>query len=363
MTVISGRADAGATREFLARQAGPVGLPERTLGPWAVSSLGWGTNSGELRNIVDLKVESAVADVLAGGINLLDTSPAYRHRRSQAALGRALPRLLGPGRFRREELVITSHCGFVALNRKEEDLGEYFRRHVLPDSGLEEADFVAEAWSMHPRWIRAQLALSCTLLGVGHIDVLYLDAPELALSTEGMQRWQALLLTAFGELEQLVDEGAIGAWGLASLQGWFPEGSRRAPLELAPLLDLARRAGRGRTRLAVVQAPFNLGNLAFLNTGEDGADSLQKQVLTSGLAFTGMLSLGQGQLCQGLPDYLRPLMPGCTTDAQRALQFARSTPGVTAALVGMKTREHILENVALAGLPAMSDTDWHSLFS
>ena len=29
----------------------------------------------------------------------------------------------------------------------------------------------------------------------------------------------------------------------------------------------------------------------------------------------------------------------------------------------MKTRKHILENVALAGLPAMSDTDWHSLFS
>jgi aryl-alcohol dehydrogenase-like predicted oxidoreductase len=36
------------------------------------------------------------------------------------------------------------------------------------------------------------------------------------------------------------------------------------------------------------------------------------------------------------------------TDAQRALQFARSTPGITCALVGMKTTAHAEENAALA---------------
>jgi aryl-alcohol dehydrogenase-like predicted oxidoreductase len=354
-----GRAHPQATRDFHG-SADPDRL--RRLGPWTVSSLGWGTNSGELRNIVDLKVESAVADVLAQGINLLDTSPAYRHRRSQAAVGKGLARCLRSGQARREQLVITSHCGFVALDRKEEDLKAYFKQTVLPASGLEEADFVACAWSMHPRWIRAQLDLARTLLEVDHIDLLFLDSPELALAVEGPQRWQALLLSAFGELESLVTQGAIGAWGISSLEGFLPRGERPPALRIQTLLDLARRAGGGHSNLAAIQAPFSLAQLQFLNPGPDGSPSLQSQLRESGLSFTAMLGLGQGQLCQGLPEYLRPLLPGCRTDAQRALQFVRSTPGVDTVLVGMKTREHIQENGELLDLPALDETAWQALF-
>ncbi|HXX47476.1 MAG TPA: hypothetical protein VEN47_04550, partial [Myxococcota bacterium] len=39
---------------------------------------------------------------------------------------------------------------------------------------------------------------------------------------------------------------------------------------------------------------------------------------------------------------------GLKTDAQRCLQFARSTPGVTTALVAMRSPEHVDENLALA---------------
>jgi aryl-alcohol dehydrogenase-like predicted oxidoreductase len=36
------------------------------------------------------------------------------------------------------------------------------------------------------------------------------------------------------------------------------------------------------------------------------------------------------------------------TDAQRSLQFVRSTPGVTTALVGMKQIPHVEENLKTA---------------
>jgi len=39
---------------------------------------------------------------------------------------------------------------------------------------------------------------------------------------------------------------------------------------------------------------------------------------------------------------------GASTDAQRALQFSRSSPGMTTALVGVSTPEHAGENFALA---------------
>ena len=361
MTV--GRAEAQATDEFFTNRTGDAADHRRRLGPWSVSSIGWGTNSGELRNIVDLKVESALPEVITGGINFLDTSPAYRHRRSQAAIGRALPRLLASGAVRREQLVFASHVGFVALDRREEDAQEFFRRQVLPDSGLEDADFVAGAWSMHPRWIRAQLDLACRLLGLEHIDLLYVDAPEIALKQEGPERWKALLMSAFAELESLVSEGRIGAWGIASLEGFTGNDTRRAPLQLPTLLEWARHAGGGSTGLCTIQAPFSLAQLDLLNPADEGQPTLQETLSSTGLCFTGMLSLGQGQLCQDLPQYLHPAMPGCRTDAQRALQFARSTQGVTSALVGMKTREHIQELCQLSALPAMPREDWLALFS
>jgi aryl-alcohol dehydrogenase-like predicted oxidoreductase len=68
-------------------------------------------------------------------------------------------------------------------------------------------------------------------------------------------------------------------------------------------------------------------------------------------------------LTQGLPDVLAGAMTGCHTDAQRALQFARSTPGITVALAGMSTREHVESNLALARIPPATQDAYLSLFT
>jgi predicted aldo/keto reductase-like oxidoreductase len=52
----------------------------------------------------------------------------------------------------------------------------------------------------------------------------------------------------------------------------------------------------------------------------------------------------QGRLTEGLPAEVRELLPGCTTDAQRALRFAASLPAVRIVLAGMRRREHVTEN-------------------
>jgi aryl-alcohol dehydrogenase-like predicted oxidoreductase len=59
-------------------------------------------------------------------------------------------------------------------------------------------------------------------------------------------------------------------------------------------------------------------------------------------------SILQGQLSRRLPQTMADAFPGLQTWAQRALQFVRSTPGITAALVGMSRREHVAENLAVA---------------
>src|SRR2546427_8396825 len=57
------------------------------------------------------------------------------------------------------------------------------------------------------------------------------------------------------------------------------------------------------------------------------------------------------------------LLPGFASDAQRALQFVRSTPGIGTALVGMKSTAHVEENAAVARRPPTPWSDFQRLFS
>jgi aryl-alcohol dehydrogenase-like predicted oxidoreductase len=80
------------------------------------------------------------------------------------------------------------------------------------------------------------------------------------------------------------------------------------------------------------------------------------------IAVVASASLHQGQLTR-LPPMMAEYVPGLTTDAQRALQFVRSTPGITVALVGMKTPAHVDENATVGTLSPMGWEQFQRLFS
>jgi aryl-alcohol dehydrogenase-like predicted oxidoreductase len=359
---LPGLASAAGTRRGLQRAGlNPGGPAVADWGELALCRLGWGTQSGDWKNIVDLKIESALPTILAAGLNLVDTSPAYRARRSQAALGRALAKALRQGLVARDELVLTTQVGWLALDRKEEDPREFLLRAELPGSGLAESDFVGAAWSLHPDWITRQLELSCRLLGVEAFDLLLLSAPEMALRS-GRSRGHDRLRAAFERCEELRAAGRIGAWGLSSLDGFRAGAEGRTLLDPAELAALAREAAGPEHGLRAAMLPYSLGMLDLLNGHTPSGVPLQQAFAEAGCLVIGALSLGQGQLAHGLPPSIAQSMPGLD-DAQRALQFARSTPGLGCALVGMKTREHIEANLALLQHPPLGETQWRALFN
>jgi aryl-alcohol dehydrogenase-like predicted oxidoreductase len=53
---------------------------------------------------------------------------------------------------------------------------------------------------------------------------------------------------------------------------------------------------------------------------------------------------------------------GCRTAAQVALQFTRSCPGVTVALVGMGRVEHVHENLPVLGWPKLQEAALKALY-
>jgi aryl-alcohol dehydrogenase-like predicted oxidoreductase len=73
-------------------------------------------------------------------------------------------------------------------------------------------------------------------------------------------------------------------------------------------------------------------------------------------------SIYQGKLARGLPPVVAEFLPGLDTDAQRALQFVRSTPGVGAALVGMARVAHVEENARVRAVPPLPWSAFRRLF-
>jgi len=73
-------------------------------------------------------------------------------------------------------------------------------------------------------------------------------------------------------------------------------------------------------------------------------------------------SLLQGQVAQNLPAFVAEAL-GLENDAERALQFARSAPGITTALVGMSRTAHVEANARLAQVPPAGIEQFSRLFS
>jgi aryl-alcohol dehydrogenase-like predicted oxidoreductase len=69
-----------------------------------------------------------------------------------------------------------------------------------------------------------------------------------------------------------------------------------------------------------------------------------------GITVNASAAILQSQLSRGLPPVVAEMLPGLKTDAQRAIQFVRSTPGITTGLVGMSRKVHVDENLQVAGV-------------
>ena len=117
----------------------------------------------------------------------------------------------------------------------------------------------------------------------------------------------------------------------------------------------------------VIQFPFNLAMPeAFTLANQqlpDRRGTTLRAAVDFGIAVCASASLLQGRLARGLPPIMTQAFEGLTTDAQRALQFVRSAPGINVALVGMKSEEHVSEVVQALQHPPASIEAFSKLFT
>ena len=161
--------------------------------------------------------------------------------------------------------------------------------------------------------------------------------------------------------------GLIGRYGTATWSGYREDPGAPGYLSLAELVAAARDVGGPNHHFKVIQLPYNLAMTEAFTRANQRVDKGMVPVLEAArqldVYVMASASIYQGQLSRGLPPMLAKFLPGLETDAQRALQFARSTPGVGTALVGMKTSAHVDENAKVCATSPMAWKQFQRLFS
>ena len=351
---MSAAATASGTAAY--RQAMATTAPAahfRELDGLAVSSVGLGTYLGDETDAIDRGYGEAIVDAVNLGCNLLDTAINYRAQRSERVIGQtllALERELG---FAREQIVVCTKGGYLPFDGgMPADPGRYLSETYVRPGILRLEDVVGGVHAMTPRYLEDQIGRSLRNLGLARIDVYYLHNPETQLAVVARAEFLARIRAVFELLEAQVAAGRIGRYGVATWNGFRQPPDAREHLSLAELVRAAEAAGGRDHHFEVVQVPYNLAmpeaHAAATQVVDGERLTLTEAAGRLGIAVVASASILQGQLSRRLPQALTEAFPGLETSAQRAIQFVRSTPGITAALVGMARRDHAEENLAVA---------------
>ncbi|HET9480422.1 MAG TPA: aldo/keto reductase [Candidatus Polarisedimenticolia bacterium] len=353
--LLEGRAGEAGTLRYRDRFRGSLdeGHFRHAGGLW-LSSIGIGTYLGEPDDKDDAGYRDSVAAAVRAGCNVIDTAINYRFQRSERSVGAALRSLISEG-FGRDELLVASKGGFIPFD------GEYparpadwFRSALLEPGIAAPDDVVANCHIMTPRYLEAQIDWSRRNLGLDTIDIYYLHNPETQLQELERSEFLMRVKAAFEMLERKVDSGAVGIYGVATWDGLRLPPDHPGHLSLRELLTVAEQAGGPGHRFRALQLPVNVvmpeAVLAPTQQSPGGRVSLLEAARQAGMTVMASGSLLQGRVIEALPASFAELLPGTKTNAQRGIQLVRSAPGLTTALVGMKTTAHVEENLALARL-------------
>ena len=358
--MMKGHATPEGTAAFAKKHAAlPAAHFRPTLG-LSLSSIGMGSYLGNADPVTDGKYTAALVRGLELGLNVVDSAINYRFQRSERNLGAGLQKAVAAGLVSREQVFVCTKAGFLTG-----DWGpptkEWFETTYLKPGVLRVEDIVAGSHCMTPAYLKHEVEQSRTNFGLETIDLYYVHNPETQVAHVGPDETYARLTAAFRALEECAAAKQIGAYGIATWNAFRAAPEAPDALSLEKTLACARAAGGEKHRFRAIQMPFNFALPEALLAPSQNGLPLLEAAAAAGLTVFTSVPLMQGQLLGRFSRELRQRFPGLTTDAQRCLQFVRSTPGVAAPLCGMKSIEHLEENAKTAAVEPLNAADYASL--
>jgi aryl-alcohol dehydrogenase-like predicted oxidoreductase len=365
--MIPGQATLEGTDGFARRSGAPPAHFRKAAGV-RLSSLGLGTYLGEETDAVDRGYEECVAIALSCGVNVFDTAINYRGQRSERAIGRALAAAIGAGTVGRAEVFVSTKGGFLPHDSEDARDARTYILETFVDSGVAPREQIARGGHcLAPDYLRDQIARSRRNLGLETIDLYYLHNVETQRTAVPPRLFRARLEAAIKVLESVARAGEIAAWGLATWDGLRVPPEHPEHLSIAEVAQMARTAGGEDHHFRAVQLPVNLAMAQAIAYRSQETPEGRRPALAAaaslGLAAFGSASILQGRLASDLPEELDAAFPEASAGAERALQFSRSAPGMTASLVGVSNPAHAREDFALARVPPADPARVRALFT
>jgi aryl-alcohol dehydrogenase-like predicted oxidoreductase len=332
-----------------------------------LSSIGIGTYLGQPDDDTDEKYASAVVRVVQLGSNVIDSAANYRFQRSERSIGQALKTLGSEHEISRAELVICTKGGYLPFDgAPPRNVREYVNETFVKPGIASFEDIVGGSHCMTPAYLQNQLEQSLGNMALECVDVYYIHNPESQLDHVSKPEFYSRLKLAFERLEQNRREGKLAYYGIATWNGFRVAADSDGHHSLVRMVELAREAGGDDHGFRFIQLPFNLAMPEAITLANETLDGQRTTVLAAakhlGVTVVASASMLQGRVARGLPEQVRQALGSLSTDAQTAVQFVRSTPGITTALVGMSRVDHVEENLTLANVEPVDGRAFAELF-
>ena len=287
-----------------------------------LSSIGIGTYLGNADEATDVGYTRAIVRAVQLGVNVIDTAANYRFQRSERSVGEALKILANEHGIAREDLLICTKGGYLPFDgAPPRNVAQYVNETFVKPGIASFEDFVGGGHCMTPAYLQNQLDQSLRNMGVEYVDVYYIHNPESQLPHVSEQEFYARLKRAFERLEENRRQGKLVHYGVATWNGFRMPPNSGQHHSLTRMVELAREVAGAEHGFDFIQLPFNI-RMPEATTVIEEAQRLGVSVVTSA-------SLLQGRI-----------------PPQVAIEFVRSTPGITTALIGMSRVEHVEENLA-----------------
>ena len=333
-----------------------------------LSSIATGTYLGNADDETDARYTAAISRAVELGANVIDTAANYRFQRSERAIGKALGQLTEAKGFSRDEIVICTNGGYLPFDgAPPRDIRRYIEETFVKPGIADFEDIVGGSHCMTPKYLQNQLEQSLRNMNLACVDVYYIHNPESQLGHVSDEEFYSRLRAAFESLEKRRAEGQLKFYGVATWNGFRVPSGSTGYHSLARMVDLAREVGGESHGFRFIQLPFNLAMPEALTLSNQTLGNHQVSTLEAavglGVTVISSASIFQGRVAQSLPKDLRETLGSLSTDAQSAIQFVRSAPGIATALVGMSTLEHVEDNLQLASVEPLQLERFMELFS
>ncbi|MCS6874977.1 MAG: aldo/keto reductase [Pyrinomonadaceae bacterium] len=332
-----------------------------------LSSIGIGTYLGNWDDETDEAYTNSIVRFVELGGNVIDTAINYRFQRSERSIGRALKVLFEKG-FQREEIFVATKAGYLPFDGEPAwNVEKYFEENFVKRGLASFEDLADRSHCIRPEYLQSQIDKSLENLGLETIDLFYIHNPESQLHSVDRETFEKRLLRAFELLERNRQDGKIKFYGVATWNGFRTAPEKKFYHSLEQFYNLAKQVGGETNGFKFVQLPYNFSMLEayFYKNQPLGEKRLTVLEAAKELGITVMCSasLLQGSLINHIPDEIRKLLGDGLTDAAVAIQFVRSTPGVTTALVGMSQIKHVEENMSLVSFDVVEEDSFERIFN